>query len=114
MVAQVSSRELYRNGVRLSVFPSTWVDRVRRILLLYREHKLHHSTLGEVTVVAVALAKIRTMSTIGGFDECNVRIRHDLGPRFRHDSDERIICCVENQRGNGNPVNHIRGGGTRI
>src|SRR5581483_12186949 len=45
------------------------------------------------------------MATVLGLEECDIRVRNNPGTSLRSKADERIIRCVQNERGYGDVFN---------
>ena len=85
------------------------------LLKLFRE--LNHFPLRPPPVITRRLFPFthkRTMSSALALDINNVGIRNEFLPRLRQNTNERIIRCVDHQRGTRDPVYDMRRCGTII
>ena len=54
------------------------------------------------------------MAAMERFNEGNAGIGQDLGSRFRKKADKRIVLRAENERGNGDAIDHAGAGGAVV
>src|ERR1035437_2966570 len=72
-----------------------------------------HGCLGPVNFVAGVAREEGAVAAVAGLNQVDMRVGAQLGARVRQDADERIVCRVENERGDGDAI-HNTGTGSAV
>ena len=78
---------------------------------------MHYFLFRPATVVvriAVASADECAVSAVGRLDECDIRIAQDPFARLGPQANERVVGGMNDQRGDGDPVDYVRGSGSGV
>ena len=82
-----------------------------------REDEAEGCVLSPVTIVAVGVlggGEEGAVAAVTGFEEGDVRVGFDDGACLGGEADEGVVAGVDEERGDGDAIEHARGGGAVV